>query len=326
MDEAPDPFDMPLDLRRELLGQGWHDRGIAAELRAGRWTRPRRGAYVDAAAWGSLDDAGRHVVVTRAVVRQAKTPLVVSHVSAVPWWGGPIWGLDLTAVHATRRDGETGRVEAGVHQHCGVILDGDVVLQHDQAVMSPTRTALEVTTVASTESALVVLNDFLHRGLTTPVEVRRRYELNMEHWPDSRRTDLVIRLGDPRIQSILESRFLLFCFRAGLPAPTPQYAVRTPDGHLVAELDFAWPELGAYVETNGKAKYLQLVKPGERPGDIIGRERRREELVNQLTGFRALHVEWDDVERPRLTEQRVRDHLWPDRASARRAGGSTGNS
>jgi hypothetical protein len=91
--------------------------------------------------------------------------------------------------------------------------------------------------------------------------------------------------------------------------------VRTPEGHLVAMLDFAWPELGAYVETNGKAKYLELLEPGQRPGDVIGRERRREELVRQLTGFRALHIGWDDLAHPRLTEQRVRDHLWPVRAS-----------
>jgi len=311
-----DPFRMPLKLRRELLGEGWHDRGIAEELRAKRWVRPRRGAYVDAAPWRRLDDAGRHVVVTRAVVRQANTRVIVSHGSAVPWWGGPTWGLDLSDVHTTRQDGKTGRREAGVHQHCGMILDDDVVALHGHEVMAPTRAALEVTTVASTEVALVVLNDFLHRGLMTPSDVRARYELNMEHWPDSRATDLVIRLGDPRLESILETRFLYFCFRAGLPAPTPQYEVRTPDGQLVAVLHFAWPDQGAYVETNGKSKYLELLKPGQRPGDVIGRERRREELVHQLTGFRVLHVEWDDLDHPRLTQQRVRNHLWPVTASA----------
>jgi len=81
-------------------------------------------------------------------------------------------------------------------------------------------------------------------------------------------------------------------------------------------LDFAWPALGAYVETNGKIKYLELLEPGETPGDVIQRGRRREELVNRLTGLRALHVDWDDLARPRVTEQRVRNHLWPAEASA----------
>jgi hypothetical protein len=311
-----DPFSMPVSLRRELLRDGWHDRAIAQQVRSRQWVRPRRGAYVDAAAWTSLDAPARHVVTTRAVVKQANTGVVVSHSSAVPWWGGTTWGLDLGPVHITRRDGKTGRKEAGVHQHCGLILDEDVAVRHGIEVMSPARTSLEVSSVSSIEAAVVVLNDFLHRKLTTPAAVRDRYDADMAHWPDTRATELVIRLGDPRIASVLESRFWVFCFRAGLPAPVPQYEVRTPDGHLVAVLDFAWPELGAYVETNGKFKYLELLEPDERPGDVIQRERRREEVVHQLTAFRALHVDWDDLSRPHALEQRVRSHLWPVTSSA----------
>ena len=316
MDEDRDPFLMPVKLRRELLAEGWHQRAIAEQIRRNQLARPRRGAYVDAAAWETLDAVGRHVVNTRAVVRRANTRVIVSHASAVPWWSGPTWGLDLHNVHTTRADGKTGRNEAGVQQHCGVLRDDDVEELHGVEVMAPTRTALEVTTVAPIEVSLVVLNDFLHRELTTPADVRSRYELDMEHWPDSRATEVVIRLGNPLLQSILESRFWYFSFLCGLPAPEPQYQVFTPDGHLVAALDFAWPELGAYVETNGKAKYLELLKPGETPGDVVGRERRRDELVHQLTGFRGLHLEWADLDRPRLTEQRVRQHLWPVTTSA----------
>jgi len=316
MDDPLDAFSLPLKLRRELLAEGWHDRAIAARVASGDWARARRGAYVDTTPWRALDASGRHVVIARAVVRQAQTEVVLSHSSAVPFWDGPTWGLDLGAVHTTRRDGKTGRQEAGVRQHRGLIREEDVSIRYGLEVMSPARTALEVTTVASTEAALVVMNDFLHRGLTTAAAVRARYERSMEQWPHSRATDIVIRLADPRPQSVFESRFVHFCFRAGLPAPVPQFEVHTPDGHLVAALDFAWPELGAYVETNGKAKYAELLTPGQRPGDVIGRERRREELVHGLTNFRVLHLEWPDLDHPRLTEQRLRSHLWPVKASA----------
>lgn len=316
MDDAFDAFTMPVRLRRELLGEGWNDRGIAHQVRSGQWVRPRRGAYADASAWKTLDATSRHVVTTRAVVKQAETDVIVSHASAVPWWAGPTWGIDLSYVHTTRKDGKTGRKEAGVHQHCGVLLDADVETVNGVDVMAPTRVAIEVSTIASMEASVVVLNDFLHRELTTAKAVRERYDATMDHWPDSRATEVVIRLGDPRFTSILESRFWWFCFLAGLPAPIPQYEVFTPDAHLVAQLDFAWPELGAYVETNGKFKYLELLKPGQKPGDVIERERRREELVGQITGFRALHVGWNDLDSPRLTEQRLRDHLWPPRRLA----------
>jgi hypothetical protein len=314
MDRNFDAFDVPVQLWRELRAQGWTDRGISQQVREGVWSRPRRGAYVDAPTWEQLDATARHIVRTRAVVKQAETEVVVSHVSGVPIWEGPDWGLDLTDVHTTRKDGKTGRKEAGVHQHCGALLDEDVATVKGIEVMAPARLSIEVSAVSPMEPAVVVLIDFLHRGLTTAEAVRNRYDATMDHWPDTRASEIVIRLGDPRIASVLEARFWFLCFRTGLPAPIPQYPVTTPGGHVVAELDFAWPDLGAYVETNGKRKYLELLKPGQKPGDVIERERRRDEIVGQLTGFRGLHLGWSDLDSQRLTAQRVRDHLWPTRA------------
>ncbi|HCB04885.1 MAG TPA: hypothetical protein PLZ93_12165 [Nocardioides sp.] len=311
MDASEDAFSEPVHLRRDLVGLGWNDRGIADQLKRGIWVRPRRGAYLDAGTWKTLDAAGRHVIRTRAVVKQANTGVAVSHASAVPWWGGPIWDLDLGHVHTTRLDGRLGRKEAGVHQHCGSLQEGDLAVVHGHQVTTPARVALEVSTIASMEASLVVLNDFLHRKLTTPQAVRERYERSIDLWPNTRATELVVRLGDPRISSVLETRFCFFCFRARLPMPVPQYEVRTPDGHLVAVLDFAWPDLGAYVETNGRAKYLQLLKPDQEPGEVVERERRRDELVQGLTRMRGMHVSWTDLNAPRLLDKRVRDHLWP---------------
>ena len=33
-------------------------------------------------------------------------------------------------------------------------------------------------------------------------------------------------------------------------------------GHFIARVDFAWPELGIFVEFDGKVKYESLLKPG----------------------------------------------------------------
>jgi len=128
--EASDARFATIFLRRQLVGEGWNDRAIARMVAEGQWAKPRRGAYVDAQSWHMLDGAGRHEVRTRAVLKQAKTELVVSHASGVPFYDGPTWGLDLSSVHVTRVDGKAGRAEAGVQQHCGVILDGDVLERH----------------------------------------------------------------------------------------------------------------------------------------------------------------------------------------------------
>ena len=148
-----------------------------------------------------MKEAGLHGLRSRAVVQQAKTPVVLSHVSAVLEYDAPDWGLDLSDVHVTRLDGRLGRHEAGVHQHCGKILSGDVVSRNGVDVMSATRAALEVTTVADVEACLAVVNHLLHAGHTTLEQLAARY-LAMDQWPNTLHTDLVLRLADPRIESL----------------------------------------------------------------------------------------------------------------------------
>jgi hypothetical protein len=299
----------PVMLRKQLLADGWNDRAIAAMVRAREWVRVRHGAYVSAQAWNTLDDAGRHEVTVRAVVAQSKTRLIASHSSAMPFYGGPTWGLDLNWVHGTRSDGKCGRREAGVHQHCGVIADGDVVERRGLRVMSATRAGLEVTTVTSTEAALVAVNHLLHVGFTTLDKLKRRYEQGFVFWKGTLSTDLVLRLADAAVESVGESRFFYFCYAAGLPAPVPQYVVTDGRGQFVARVDFAWPELGIFVEFDGKVKYAALLKPGESASDVVVREKRREERIVEVTGWRCLRVTWSDLENPPALHARIRGLL-----------------
>src|SRR4051812_28474052 len=97
-----DPRNTAVILRRSLLAQGYDDYAIARLVRDLVLARVRRGAYADWVATSRLDDAGRHGLRARAVVQQAKTAVVLSHVSAALEYDVPSWGLDLTDVHVTR--------------------------------------------------------------------------------------------------------------------------------------------------------------------------------------------------------------------------------
>ncbi len=310
-DEPSDPRLTRIMLRGELIGAGWSDRGIARMVKVGTWVKIRRGAYAVRRDWRALDKAGQHVVRTRAVMRQANTEVVASHVSGLMVCEGPTWGLDLTSVDVTRTDGRSGRAEAGVRQHRGKILEGDVVNRLGIAVMAAPRLGLEITTVAGTEAALVAVNHLLHTRATTLEDMRSRYERGMDCWARTLSTDIVLRLADPRIESPGESRVLYLCYLYGLPAPEPQYKVRDRDGNVVAVVDFAWPELGLFLEFDGKIKYEKLLKDGESPSDVVVREKRREELVCELTGWRCIRLVWADLERPDHTASRIRDKLFP---------------
>ncbi|ANH37323.1 hypothetical protein I601_0880 [Nocardioides dokdonensis FR1436] len=301
----------PIRLRRELCESGMSDANIRHEVHAGRLTRVRHGAYVDTAAWEALTGDGRHEVLTRAVLRQARAPVVVSHTSALPLYAAPTWGMDLSEVHVTRCDAKAGRHDAGTVQHCGLVREGDVETHHGVPVMSPTRVALEVTTVAERTPALVVVNDLLHRGLTTQEQLEERYAAGIEQWAHTLATDLVLRLANPACESVAESRAWAFFFEQHLPRPEAQYPVTGPGGELVARLDFAWPELKVWVEIDGKVKYLQPWRPGQSAEDVVIAEKLREDRVRELTGWRCIRITWDDLAHPERLAARLRAALFP---------------
>lgn len=309
-----DPRRTSVTLRGEYVEQGFSDRALARLVRAGVLAKPRRGAYVAGDAWRELDARGRHSVRARATLAQARADVVLSHVTGLLEYDVPTWGLPLDEVHLTRRDGRIGRADAGVRQHRGLVEAGDVIGRNGVAVMSPTRLALEVTTMSTVEQALVVVDDLLHRGLTTQQDLASRYRA-MTYWPRSLQTDLVLRLADPRIESVGEARAFYLCFSQGLPMPELQHEVRDEAGRVVARLDFAWPELGVYMEFDGKVKYERLLRDGQRASDVVIAEKEREDLVRRLTGWRCIRITWADLARPERTAAMVRRILFPDLAA-----------
>ncbi len=314
-----------VSLRRDLLARGWSDKLLRKRIADASLVRLRHGSFVDAASWQELDARARHELLSRSVAARSGTPVVVSHASALCHWRTPDWGLDLSEVHVTRRDGRSGRAEAGVRQHRGRLDDDDVRTVRGTEVSSPERALLELGTVAGTEVTLVQANDLLHRQLVTPESLRARYDGGIERWPGSLGIDVMLRLADGRCESVAESRFYHLCWRYGLPRPRPQLKIFTDGGRLLARLDFAWPELGVWVEIDGLVKYVKYLAQGESVTDVVLREKKREDDVRRITDMRCLRVVWSDLERPAQTAQMVQRFLQPvDRAGAARRAGADG--
>ncbi|KAA1427425.1 hypothetical protein [Nocardioides antri] len=295
-------------LRRGANDLGYRDETIKKLVEARIWHRVRRGAYVFGETWRASDPSEQYRLFCLAAARQSKTEVIASHTSAVGFHGGPLWGLDTSVAHLTRTDGRTGRKAAGVQQHRGTLLDGDVVDVDGRPVISPTRAALEVTTLAPVEASLCVADDFLRRKLTTPEQLASRYAL-MTTWPATLTTDLVIRLADGRHESVGETRTAYLIWREGLPYAEPQFEVYDENGVLVARLDFAWPEHKLFLEFDGIQKYVKPLREGETITDVVLREKHREDLVCALTGWRCIRITWTDLARPHVMVQRVRNLL-----------------
>jgi hypothetical protein len=290
--------------RQDVLAAGGNDAAIARAIRAGAIVRVRNGAYALTHVWDSLDSRDRHLVQARVTYAASKTEVVVSHVSAALAHGAPVWDIPLDDVHLTRTDARGGRRESRVIQHRGILTERDIVLIHGVKVTSPTRTALDLTTITDLERSVPVMDHFLHTQRTSKRLLRRGSEA-MKFWANTLCTDMAVACADGRRESLGESRTAVMLRGSGRPAPQPQYKIRDHRGKLLARVDFAWPELGVFLEFDGKVKYQKFLKEGEDVVDVVLREKKREEMICRLTGWRCIRLTWADLATPVATRRYV---------------------
>ncbi|MBL0746175.1 hypothetical protein [Nocardioides baculatus] len=162
--------------------------------------------------------------------------------------------------------------------------------------------------MAGVEASLVVVNRMLHARAMTLAEFAAQVE-DHQTWPGSLTADLVLRLADGRLESVGEDRFSYLTYMQRLPRPEPQHKIYDELGVLVSRLDFAWPELGVFLEFDGKSKYLIHRREGETLDEFLMREKAREEKVILLTGWVCIRITWADLERPELLASRLRKVL-----------------
>jgi Transcriptional regulator, AbiEi antitoxin len=297
--------------RAEAQDCGYDDRTIRAAVRAGEWRRLRRGYYAPASLYDDLDDRARHLIVCRVVQERLGDRAVISHQSASCAWGHDQWGWDMSIVHITRLDSGAARTEAGVRHHRTAIDQSDLVRVEGLWVPNETRTVFEACTDLSVESGLSVASSALRGGGVTKQGLEEYGQSDRARaWPQSRSARLAIRLSDGRLQSVGESVSYYMFWRFAIPIPELQYEVRTVDGRLIGYTDFAWPAYCHFGEFDGKRKYTRDVQPDEDPGEVVFREKRREdELRREGAGMSRLI--WRDLNPPHrpASARRVRSEM-----------------
>ena len=282
-----------LILRRDAVVAGYDDNYLGRLVRAGAIVRIRQGAYAVAPVWRDLDERGRHLLLASAVMLQYDDHVALSHDSAALAWSGPTHALELDSVHVTHFGGG-GRRAAGVVHHEGACRVGDVSRLDGHWITSPGRTVLDVAARHGVEAGVVLGDDLVHRGLTSVSELRT-LAAPMEFWPSTLTQRLVLDLIDGRSESVGETLVRLLCRNLRLPRPDLQFEVRTPGGRLVGRADFAWHGEKLLGEFDGRAKYLRHRRPGESIGEAVLREKRREDEMRELTGYRMIRFVWADL-------------------------------
>lgn len=297
-----------LFLRHEAREHGLSDRDLRAAVADRVLVRVRQGAYVDHAVWSQAGDLGRHRIAARAVMLTHEGRVALSHVSGAAMHGLRIWGADLSKVHVTRLDGQSGRQTHNVVHHSGGWAADEVVEREGLYVMSARQCAVGTAMTASIEAGLVCVDSAYDLGLVDREDIQEAARV-MAGWPGSARLQVTLRLAQPGAESVGESRVRYLCWAHHLPKPVLQYEVVDEAGTVVGRTDFAWPEQELLGEFDGRVKYGRFLRPGEAPADAVFREKVREDRIREITGWRMIRLSWSDLSEPLPTAERLRRAL-----------------
>jgi hypothetical protein len=291
-------------MRAQALAAGYSAAEIDRRRRKGEWIAVRRGAYVNRVSWGAMTAVQRHAALVHAVVQSLEVPAVVSHQSAVIVQDLPAWDLDLSLVHVTRGDLHSPRIEAGVHHHAGGLLEEDVIEVRGLSVTAPARTVIDTARETPFEPSVVVADAVLHRGHVGKATLLDRLD-RMRDWPGTCNSGRVVEFADGLAESVGESRTRVLFDAVGFPRPVLQKVITLPNGLEIARSDFGFEEYDTLGEFDGRVKYGRLLKPGEDPGDVVWREKKREDRLRDL-GYEVCRLIWAELQNRSVVAERFR--------------------
>lgn len=291
-------------LRSEARAAAVDDNALRRSVRAGVLTRVRHGSYTFTDLWDAMSREEQHLLAGRAVLRRV-SGAVLSHTTAAIAWELQTWQVDLRQVHVTGLDGRAGGIRGDLRTHEGFI-GGDEVMTAPAGTptVPPVRAALETALLNGAEPGLVTVSSGLRLGLYDAGELTTQSE-RMAQWPGALSLHVVTRLARAEHESVGEVRAEYLFWRQGLPRPVPQLEVYDERGRLLGRCDFAWPQFRLIVEFDGAVKYQRHARPGETPGDVVFREKQREDAL-RAAGWTVVRITWADLGRPRETAERIR--------------------
>jgi len=313
MEDLRTLYDDHVFLRREALDHGYRDDDLQQGLRDGLLVRIRHGAYTFADVWSETDDLARHRLRAHAVLRSHDAPIALSHVSAAVEHGLRLFQPDLRRIHVVTRGRRLARTTGDVVYHRGSYDDDDFTLLDGRLAVEPVLAGLQAASLTDVRGGMVILDSVIDLQKGTLDEIHARYERIAGH-PFSRTLQITVRLVRKGAQSVGETLSRHAMWTQHLPAPVLQFEVRDVDGTLVGITDFAWPEYGLLGEFDGMIKYGRLRKEGETPGDAVEREKKREDLLREVTGWLMVRLVWTEIFKPGPMGAKIRRQLERGRA------------
>lgn len=278
--------------RKQVLDCGLTDSQLRTLLRHGEWDSLERGTYVLRQRLLNADPAGQHAlrVASRAL------PLVGDHAASrrsgalvlgLPTLGPEPCPPELARRPRSRSDRSTSPTLRVLDLH-----DDDVVRWRDVLVCSPARLVCDT---ARTDNrlleAVMVADAALRAGLSH--QALAATGARCARWSGARSIAQVLERSDGRTESPLETLTRLVLAAFGVPAPLSQVDV-FQGSRFLGRVDFAWPDLGLVLESDGMTKYRQDDDRERGQHDPLVKEKKRE-LGLRRAGIEVLRSTWTDA-------------------------------
>jgi hypothetical protein len=224
-----------IHMTRTLLDQGYDYGDLRRLERRGELFRVRRGAYAREDKPDQLVEE-RHLRLVLGTAPQLREGAVFSHGSAAVLHGLPVWPTAVSRVHVTRNRRGGGIKRSVVQVHGTPLRALDITLIDNMPATSLRRTVLDLARTVPMTQAVAAGDRVLALGLTRP-DLDAGL-LSMERWPGVRAARRAVEFLDVRSESVGESVSRVRLIEEGLPRPEPQRELFTPDGQLIARVDF----------------------------------------------------------------------------------------
>jgi hypothetical protein len=301
--------------RREALEFGYDDRALRMAVRDGLIAKVRHGAYAPTSVWDVADELERHRLRSHAVLRSHGSALALSHTSAAIEHGLRLYRPNLTKVHVVCLDEPLARTTPDICYHRLPINETHLEQHADEVlVVDATRAAVETAALSNVPSGLVVLDSVVHLKKVPVEDVHTAFAAY--RGPGANRLQITVRLVRKGSESVGETLGRHFMWMRHIPEPILQFEVRDAHGNLVGRTDFAWPGLNTFGEFDGVMKYQRYIRPGESVEQAVIREKQREDLLREITGWLVIRLIWSDLFHPEQTEARIRRQLARGRSLA----------
>lgn len=276
---------------------GVDDRTLRKAHQRGELVKVRRGAFVPAGVWRSLDPTERYRLTVAAAAEMTERQLVLSHRSAAAIWGVPLVGAPPAEVDVLTSAANGSRTEHGFRRHATSEQDRYVVEAGGLTLTTLERTVVDLALSEPFPRAVVAADWALAQGV-------RRAELAalldaLDAGRPRPRAERVIAFADGRAGSPGESLSRALIHELGFPAPELQVPFRDRRG-LIGIVDFYWPASALIGEFDGAVKYVDgAMLAGRSPADVLIAEKRREDRL-RAKGPRVLRWVWSDLSPARL--------------------------